>query len=207
MNELCDIWDIIDGANQSIDLQTRQWQLENAIMQLTDMVRAGDVRAWYPLGYAYYCHPNRQNQSCLESSETVRALTNALLYHVEESLSHLYLAYHYFDFREFEAAKYHVDQVFSKALEESMRLRHAELSVCISICRLGFANAGAEILAYAKLVQSLPDKDVPPILLLNTIENEIVGKIPSNKIRNGLNVLEEAYEELGGIIHFLRLPD
>jgi hypothetical protein len=155
MNELSDIWDIIDDANLSIDLQTRQRQLEIAIGQLTAMAHAGDVRAWYPLGYAYYCHPNRRDRCCLESIETVRAFDNALFHNVEESLSHLYLAYHYFDFREFESAKYHIDKVCSEKLEEIMRLRHAELAACISICRFGFESARAEILEYARLVQSL----------------------------------------------------
>ncbi len=207
MNDLSDIWDIIDEANASNDLQVRQRQLEIAIRQLNQLLQTGDARPWYPLGYAYYCHPNRRDRYCLESIETVRSLNNAILNNVEESLSHLYLAYHYFDFLEFTLAKYHIDQVVSEELEETMRLRHAELVACISICRLGFENACAQIREYAKLVLSLPGKDVPPILLLNTIEVEAIGKIPASKIRDGLKSLDMAYADLGGVFNFLRLPN
>ena len=199
------IWNCIDEANSIVDIGLRRSAIEDSIYSLKDLIRSGNIQGWYPLGYAYYCHPDRQIESSIVATETVRSLENAIQNDIEVPLAHLYLAFHFFDYKEFEKAGFHIDLIEEGELDETMLIRLRELDLCISILKIGLENSLAKIDSYINFIASLIDLAVPPINLINTLEDILSKTSVSQAVYEVLNRLDHAYPVLGqkGFTRFL----
>lgn len=194
---LDDIWNHIDESNLVADAATRKVGLEVAIDRLKQCIASGDVRAWYPLGYAFYCHPNRKEIGSSEAFETVASLTAAIRNDVEKSLSRLYLGFHYFDCRDFQQAKRYAELVDEHDLDETMAIRLHELFLCITIMIEGLDSSRSAIERYSRYILTLRDPAVPPLNLINILEEQLRGKAISRPVEEALRKLDFAFPVLG----------
>lgn len=194
---LDDVWDYIDEANLIADIATRKNAIEVAIQNLRALLDSGDTRAWYAIGYAYYCHPDRQTEGSIEALETVNNLTSAIDNNVEVSLSHLYLSFHFFDIQDFALARTHADMVDKDTLDEVMAVRCSELQLCILIRMNGIDRSALAMHHFAEYVQAFRSPFVPPLVLMNTIEDELETEPISNAVSEALRNLDLAYPVLG----------
>ncbi len=199
------IWDCIDEANSIVDIDLRRSAIEDSIHNLKNLIFSGNVQGWYPLGYAYYCHPDRQVENSIAAIETVRSLENAIRNNIEVPLAHLYLAFHFFDYKEFEKAGFHIDQIKEGELDETMLIRLRELDLCISILKIGLENSIVKIDSYINFIVSLIDLAVPPIILINVLEDILSKTLVSQSVHEVLHRLDHAYPVLGqkGFTRFL----
>lgn len=194
---LDEIWDRIDESNLSEDTETRRAGLQDAITKLKQLISAGDTRAWYPLGYALYCHPDRKEHNSVEASEMVRSLTTAIQYSVEASLSQLYLAFHFFDFQDFQQARHHTALVDENDLHESMAEKLHELVLCITIRTEGVEGSCSAIESCSTYIQELPRLSLPPFNLMNVLEESLKGRAISNELQKALRRLDLSFPILG----------
>lgn len=197
MTTLNAIWDRIDDATISVNSEYRQSELEAAIRELQRLIDSGDARAWYPMGYAYYFHPNRRACGSLEAARMIDCLSAAIDRGIEPTLSHLFLCCHFFDMKDLAGAKHHADSVVEGDLAEDMAIKLREMKLCITILEEGLENSISAIQSFAQYISGLSEPAIPPLTLMNTIESEASGKNISRRVGEALRCLDAAFPILG----------
>jgi hypothetical protein len=186
------IWERIDEADQISDRARRRDAVTSAIADLQRLADAGFDGVWYALGYAFYIHPDRA-LGTKEAECTERCLRRAIEKGVEPDLSRLYLAYHYYDLGEYDASLNIARQVDKTKLDESMEIRCVELELCGELKVRGLLNSQQRLAEYAVYIDSLETPDIPPLMLMNTLEGlATAGELPASLL-NTLEKLDRAY--------------
>ena len=193
--QLQQIWDQID-TSEELDEPARVEVLQKMITKLKQLAESGYDPAWYPLGYAYYCHPDRKLLESEISTRMVETLLTSISRDVEPSLSRLYLAYHYFDLGEFGEASKYVSGVGD--LDHSIAPRLWELELCIRLRQLGLSSSVSQIIEYAKRIRNEEEWDIPPLLLLNTLEDRIRIEGKTSSVLEALKSVDGAYPIMSG---------
>ncbi|WP_298869363.1 hypothetical protein [uncultured Gimesia sp.] len=200
------IWDQIDEARFAETYDERKQLITIPIRELQRLLDAGYKDALYPLGYAYYAHPDRRPGSP-EVDLTENYLIQAITEGVEADLSRLYLAYHYHDFHRFEDSSKIIAQVDKNVLGETLMIRCSELELCNQLLT-GDENENdfPKLLAtYAEIIAALSEPDIPPILLIDTLETLFeLGKLPMSCLPS-LMQLDDAYIKMMGDQWFRKL--
>lgn len=185
------IWDQIDQANLEKDVDARRKGISAAIAELKRLRSEGYDDALYPLGYAYYCHPDRRLGS-RESELAERHLNEAMTKGVEPDLSRLYLAYHLHDLGQAENSNRIVAQIDRHQLTEEMGIRCAELELCNHLLKCPESELSALLFEFSRFIDSLSTPALPPLLLMNTLEI-MAKKERLSSCQKSLEQLDNAY--------------
>lgn len=163
------IWKQIDDANLVADRDRRGWELDAAIAELRQLLQEGQKCALYPLGYAYYCHPDhRPGKPAWEFTETF--LLQAISENIEPDLARLRLAYHRYDEKRYEESLEVIAQIQMAKLHENMAIYCTELQLCNHLQIGPETEYPARLAGFANYINSLTDPAIPPILLLSVLE-------------------------------------
>ncbi len=158
------IWEQIGDANLADDRDYRRDELNAAIEELERLHQSGQKWTIYPLGYAYYCHPDRR-PGTPQWTRCEAYLLQAIAENIEPDLSRLRLAYHRYDANRYAEADQLIKQIDMAKLDEGMAINATELQLC---SRLHFVPQPeyAELLEqFAHYMQSRNDLAIPPLLL------------------------------------------
>jgi hypothetical protein len=194
--QLDEIWQRIDLAD-AMEVPQRAKELNSAIADLHVLVADGNLPAWYPLGYAYYCHPNRRNPGSQERIETVNSLLMAVSHHIEEPLANLYLAHHYYDLAEYETADIFAREVGE--LKSWIKTKHWELLLCIQLHQRGIARSRPAIDEYASRIEGLGEWEPEPVNLFFALEACLAKEEHSAEVSAALERLDAAFPNFAGV--------
>lgn len=193
---MSEIWDEIDEANLAIDREKRRDLIAVPIHRLTQLVHAGRRDALYALGYAYYSHPDRR-PGTPELELTEKFLRAAIAEGIEPDLSRLYLAYHNHDCGQYAVSDSLIREINKDALDGNLSTRCTELALCNCLLTTRPSGIAALLTEFADFVSGLDAPDVPPLLLMNTLERLAYdGKLYASCV-SALHRLDEAYVVMG----------
>ena len=189
---LGELWDQIDAQCDTSDRAQRREIIAGAIAELHELVESGYNDALYALGYAYYHFPDRGAETnetrCVE-----RILNRAITENVEPDLSRLWLAYHFFDLRRFDLSQEQIRQIDKSRLHENFQIRCSELELCNDLRMDGALDSQQRLTDYADYIASLSTPDIPPIVLMDVLEElAVAGELPSS-MQDALERLDRAY--------------
>ncbi|MEW4562865.1 hypothetical protein AB1K70_10090 [Bremerella sp. JC770] len=194
------IWEQIDNANLVPEHDQRKQEIESAISELRQLLESGQKWTLYPLGYAYYCHPDRQPGSPM-SSQVDSFLRLAISENVEPELARLYLAFQRYDEKRFEESRDLVGQVPLENLHENIAIRCAELQLCNHLWIGPQAEYPARLFDFATYIASLSEPAIEPLLLMSLLEH-LAERNALTDCQAALVELDRAYPILSG--HWFR---
>jgi len=194
--EITHVWDRIDHANRETGIDDRRNLIVEAIISLSRMLDLGCKDVLYPIGYAYYCHPDRRPGST-ESELTERYLRRAISESVEPDLAWLFLAYHLHDLGQYKESNRTANSVDKDQLSDDLKVRCTELELCNNLLTCAASEFPHRLAEFARFISSLPVSDVPPLLLMNTLEALAKDGLQAS-CNAALEQLDTAYPVMSG---------
>ncbi|PQO30926.1 hypothetical protein DTL21_22275 [Bremerella cremea] len=191
--ELIATWEIIANAEREPEVMLRETNLDEAIVRLNRLILCGVADAFYPLGYAYYCHPQYVVTDSIPNRQCYQALKKSVQLKIEPVLSRLYLAYDRFDHQVYDEALVWLEHLTTSHFAEDIRTRFCELRLCCQIQRKGIINSLDQIEEFAAYVRSLPGWDPCPRLLLKVLATGLPHENVTLKMERVLELLDAAY--------------
>lgn len=194
------LWAQIDAADQAADIHARRSGLEAAIAELRQLLELGQKWPLYPLGYAYYCHPDHR-PGTREWENTEAFLQQAISESVEPDWARLQLAFHRYDEKRFEESRDLVAQIQLGNLHENMAIRCAELQLCNHLWIGPQSEYPSRLSGFAAYIESLSEPAIEPILLMDVLEY-LAEKKMLTSCQETLEDLDRAYPIMSG--HWFR---
>lgn len=166
--ELTRLWDEVDETVmlERRDRAPRLDQIIERICARADV--ATDPEALYVIAYCRYAHPARLDslQGRREFEDSVQRVLDTEPDHL---YAKLYLAYHYFDVREWLRAKQLFESIDVPALADDDRAKVRELLVCVELHGLGLEAALEMLETFVQSRLGENELEVPPVHLLETL--------------------------------------
>lgn len=189
---LTEIWDQIDQADELKNRDRKRELIAEPISRLRRLLEEGCDAALYPLGYAYYVHPDRKPGSP-EEGFVEYYLYRAIERGVEPDLSKLYLAYQAYDQQRYRHSCQLATEIDHSRISEMCCIRSRELILCNRL-RLSEATDYDWLLSeYAQFIGALEEPDIPPLNLMDTLEELCnTGRLPKSCLHS-LTELDRVY--------------
>ena len=200
------LWDAIDKAAEIADPARRQASLESivpAVRRLTADTCCG-ANAWYMLGYLLYMLPERMKDVSVQS-EVESALSRAISIRNNFDMARLYLGYHYYDLRQYDAAASVLSGRTTPCLDEFYNLKWEELRLCVNIQRFGMEKSVRYLEQFVVEARKHPPEDLWLFLLERVVKQD--SSVISPSVRSRIFRCLEELDLLSGFDGWLTKSD